>query len=145
MHGSAPQCLGTSGELFAVGLVPYPRSQYRWSLKFEESEATQLHNYFLQGIHLDDAVKDAFLSATATTRGDACVGVRLTQTTFYTLRIVNKIDFPDEFPAAGLLTFQGVTVLNGKLIPSLKRNAQQSLTFWQPCICEGNHFVGRLS
>jgi hypothetical protein len=46
--------------------VPYPGRDHRWYLKFEELEATQLHNYFSQGIHLDDVVEDAVMSATAT-------------------------------------------------------------------------------
>jgi hypothetical protein len=30
----------------AADMVPYPGRDHRWYLKFEESEANQLHNYF---------------------------------------------------------------------------------------------------
>jgi hypothetical protein len=66
------------GAFRAAGLVSYPGRDHRWHLRFEELEATQIHDDFPQGIHLDDVVEDAVLSATATTRGDICVWVRLT-------------------------------------------------------------------
>jgi hypothetical protein len=66
------------GAFRAAGLVPYLGRDHRWYLKFEESETTQLHNYFPQGIHLDDMVEDAVLSASPTTGGDTRVRVKLT-------------------------------------------------------------------
>jgi hypothetical protein len=47
------------GAVRAAGLVLYPGRDHRLYLKFEESEAIQLHNSFPRGIHLDDVIEDA--------------------------------------------------------------------------------------
>jgi hypothetical protein len=110
-------------------------------MKFEEPETTQLHSYFPQGIHLDDVVEDAVVSATSMTRGDTRVPVQLTSNAFHKLRNLKKTDFISESPATGLLKFEGVTILNGKFMSLLKIECPTWFNFLATTYLPGNHFV----